>query len=148
MSVGLPGYFYLAFIVLLSWVAGAGYLLFRRQRGRAALLSVLSAALLSALTFGTIYGPIASRVFFPEDTEYAPGFNDKAFAAIRHGQSETFVTSLVGNPLSKSVSADGTMEIWAYSRPGRRFPNYWIAIVAIDRQHRVVSYAHTEFYSQ
>jgi hypothetical protein len=148
MSVGLPGYFCLVSIVLLAWSAGAGYLIFRRQHGRAALLSILSAVLLGTLTFGTIYGPIASRIFFPEDTEYARGFTDKAFSAIRHGQPESSVISLVGNPLSKVVSADGTMEIWVYSRPGHRSPNYWIKIVAIDRQHRVVSSAHSEFYSQ
>jgi len=70
---------------------------------------------------------------FTEDTEYAPGYSDKAFRKLRIGMSTGDVVALLGPPLEKGQFT-ASKETWRWSRsPGDRSYRIRVVIVEADR---------------
>lgn len=79
--------------------------------------------LLAALLFGTpalavgadaaLYDGLLSLL--PEDTAYAPGYDEARFRALAAPTSAATALEQLGEPLYRSVARDGT-ETWVYSR--------------------------------
>lgn len=64
-------------------------------------------------------------------TVYSKGYSESAFLSMRIGMTPRQVEDLLGPPLSQSVwyvnIIGGPVEpVWSYSRPGKRFGDYWL----------------------
>jgi hypothetical protein len=112
---------------------------------------------------------------FPNDTNYSPGYRESGFREIVPGMTASEVRDRLGQPLSIrefaqgrfvrefAVTEGGSPEsggaqleqaqpkepdqlAFIYSEPGRRFDNYYVRTVVVDRTGRVISKG-AEFYS-
>jgi hypothetical protein len=91
------------------------------------------------------YGPVASRLFFPEDTIYSRHYSELAFRKVMVGDSLEAVSRLLGEPLDSYSEAQRSY--WYYSQHGARFKNYYIRMLVFSPSGRVVDKA-AEFSSQ
>jgi hypothetical protein len=147
MPMGIEGFF-----TVLAAILGAGALAFLyfllRRRQRAALLT---AAITSLAVLGWYPLPavdsVASVLFFPHDTAYAPGFSDVVFRKVRRGQSRSEIVALLGAPLSTVVYREEGIEYWHYSRHGKLHDNYWNKIIVFDVRTGRVTRKVSELYS-
>jgi len=67
---------------------------------------------------GVLLGILAAFYFKSFDTQYAPGYSEKAFRSIKIGDSEQQVQSLLGAPLS-TYDSEPYVE-WIYSADGQK----------------------------
>jgi hypothetical protein len=74
-----------------------------------------------------------------EDTQYVPGYSDKAFRAVRPGMSSQQVLELLGQPLQR-VPLGVLSETWRYSRSPSE-GHYRLRAVQL-RHDRVVAVFH------
>ncbi|MBM4782058.1 MAG: hypothetical protein GQE15_30625 [Archangiaceae bacterium] len=99
-----------------------------------ALCSVLCGAQLWSIE--GLDGVVASLAF-DDTSEFAPGFSDSAFRAIRSGMTAREVTDRLGAPLHRSG------DVWFYSRSACD-SHFHLRLVRFD--HAVVTGTHAEFY--
>ena len=102
-------------------------------------LLIIVTALLLLAAGGAIYNYIALDnlgglifpLFLEEDTEYAPGYSDKAFRKVVDGMTESDVYALLGQPLSTLYSRDGeTAMTWTRSPSGKYYR--WRVVYFVD----------------
>lgn len=82
----------------------------------------------------------------PEDTVYAPGFNEDAFSRVGVGATAQEVLGSLGEPLRKKSFPEVIMRqscstgctVWYYSRNGPRSKNFRIRAIEFDDEARVV----------
>lgn len=91
-------------------------------------------------------GELVLPLLAPGDTEYAPGFNEDAFVAIKTGAREREVLERLGQPLDKKsfpepimrkVFPDGSTA-WYYSRHGPRSKSFFVRALVFDGEGRVI----------
>ncbi len=101
----------------------------------AALLLLLAAKLLLRPAFGALY-VATSDITATEDTLWAPGFSEAAFAQVREGDTREQVRARLGEPL-RTWMGDG-VEAWSYTTTLLK-DDYWVRQVRFDvRTGRVV----------
>ena len=91
------------------------------------------------------YGPVASRLFFPEDTVYSRHYSESAFRNVLVGDSQEAVSRLLGEPLD--CYSEAQRSYWYYSQHGARFKNYNLRMLVFSPSGRVIDKI-AEFYSQ
>lgn len=132
--MGIEGFFLVLAGILTAGILASCFFFFRRKR-RAALLTVVLTLIVAGGWYPLpVVDKIASVVFFPHDTIYAPHYSDEAFNKVRVGQHRQKILALLGEPLERGQYQDDGTEYWYYSRHGPRYDNYWNKIVVFDVQ--------------
>lgn len=67
------------------------------------------------------------------DTEYAPGYREEVFRALKPGMTQKRVAQLLGQPLLTKRFPDG-ITCWYYTRHGKRSENYFVRVLEFDGQ--------------
>jgi hypothetical protein len=83
-------------------------------------------------------------VIHPEDTQYASGYAEKAFASLKIGTSQSDVRTVLGEPLSTQLFSD-RHTVWYYSQPGHKSKNYFVRALEFGQDGNLVQ-RHAEFY--
>jgi outer membrane protein assembly factor BamE (lipoprotein component of BamABCDE complex) len=74
-----------------------------------------------------------SAITLVRNTEYAPGYSDRAFRAVAYGDSEEQVLALLGEPLVRHHGGSNTSHLYLmYSRPVRSSGNYFSRIIILS----------------
>src|SRR5688572_12197850 len=69
-------------------------------------------------------GNVVNPLLTTHDTEFAPGYSDKAFDSLRLGASRDEVERLLGPPLERWNGSISGCEYWGYSRQATPVSNY------------------------
>lgn len=145
--MGVEGFFLVLSGILIVGILASCFFFVRHRRRAALLIAVLT------LIFAAVWYPlpvidkIASVIFFPQDTIYAPRYSDEAFRKVRVGQNRQEVLVLLGEPLERGRHQDDSTEYWYYSRHGPRYQNYWNKIVVFGAPNGHVIRKVDELYS-
>jgi outer membrane protein assembly factor BamE (lipoprotein component of BamABCDE complex) len=144
--VGIEGFFLaLTGILTIGLLASACFLL-RRQRRAGALTAAITLVIAAAWYPLPAIDQIASVLFFPHDTIYAPRYSEERFRDVRAGQRYEEVLVLLGEPLERRRYGQDGIDYWYYSRHGPRYNNYWNKIMIFDHSGRVTKKI-SDFYS-
>ncbi len=122
-----------------------------KERSRPRTLGGCAALIVGTLLFIShhvsldgIHGWFFSRtVLGGEDTEYSPGYKDRAFRAVRIGMSRDKVLELLGAPIETGEIPEEALEILRYARsPSDK--SYRVRVIQI--RNSVVVAKISEFY--
>ncbi len=94
----------------------------------AALLTLLAAKLLLRPTFSALYVAVSERIA-TQDTVWASGFSEAAFARVRVEDTREQVRARLGEPLKTWPFPGG--EVWSYTGTLRQ-DDYWVRQVHFD----------------
>lgn len=89
-------------------------------------------------------GEVLLPILYSHDTQYASGFREEAFRAIKVSASQADVRAAIGDPLEKRQLDDGR-SMWSYSKHGPKTEDYLLRIVEFDAAGHVLR-KHAEFY--
>lgn len=105
--------------------AGLGFMLFRRRR-RWHRMAAGIVALAAIVSWGWLMGGIETYCPWNPaiDTEFTPGYSEKAFFSIQPGMTEAEVVALLGEPFGKNIwnswqGDDLPCDCWTYSSDGK-----------------------------
>jgi hypothetical protein len=78
---------------------------------------------------GELLWPVVTK----HDTEYAPGYNERAYRSLDMGMGHEAVEQALGPPLEVKEFPDG-MTYWYYSRHGQQFDSYFVRILGFNKE--------------